>query len=313
MANVRAFRNGNWSDTNPATSPWGTGGVLYAPAATDVVYANNFQISMDVTTVTGLTLTNAASTSILFKDGATTTATVGGYFNITVSGITINANIIGGTGVNTNSTASVVNMGLNAPSTAFIVGDCTGSATVNGANYAVRLSGTGTMTITGNLVGGSGGSGRNAVLTSGVGDGVTPGSGGVLNINGNINGGTGTDNCNGLVISSVLGTANIVGNLTAGTNGGTNNGVRVSGSQNVVNVTATTISCAPSTAVSNAIDTSTSSPNTINISVTTVTGGYVNGQATINIGSGYVVLNLEADSILGGTFASVTSYAVQFT
>ena len=312
MANVRAFRNGTWSDTNPATSPWGTGGVLYAPASTDVVYANNFLISMDVTTVTGLTLTNATSASILFKDGATTTATAGGYFNITTSGITINANIIGGTGTNTNSTLSVVNMSLNAPSTAFIVGDCTGSSTV-GSTYASRLGGTGTLTITGNVVGGSGGSGRNAVNIAGVGDGVTAGSGGVLNINGNISGGTGTDNCGGLSINSLQGTINVVGNVTAGSNGGANNGIRVGGAQNVLNVTATTISCVASTATSSAIDTTNSVPNVLNITATTITGGYVNGQGTIAILNAYAVLNLESDNILGGTFLNVSSYAVYFT
>ena len=285
---------------------------MYPPAANDVVYSNNFLISMDVTTVTGLTLTNAASASILFKDGATTTATVGGYFNITVSGITINANIIGGTGSNTNTTASVLNMGLNAPSTAFIVGNCTGSATVNGANYAARLSGTGTLTITGNLVGGSGGSGRNAVIITGVGDGVTSGSGGILNINGNVTGGTGTDNCFGLSAGSVLGIINIVGDITAGANGGSNDGVRVAGALNVINIISTTISCQATSATTSAISTNTVSPNTINIAATTISGGRINGQGTISItGSSFISLNIEATNILGGSFgSSITTYAV---
>jgi len=265
---------------------------------------------MDVTTVTGLTLTNAASTSILFKDGATTTATVGGYFNITVSGITINANIIGGTSSNTNSTASVLNMGLNAPSTAFIVGDCTGSATVNGANYAVNFSGTGTLTITGNLVGGSGGSGRNAVITGGI--GVTPvsGSGGVLNINGNVSGGTGTDNCFGLVVGGNFVTVNIIGNITAGVNGGANAGIRIQGAENTINITATTISCPPSTAAISAIDSNTNLANTLNIVADTITGGRVNGQSTISTGE-YITTIIQAENILGGTFTnSVNTYAV---
>lgn len=309
MANVRAFRNGNWSDTNPATSPWGTGGVLYAPATTDVVYSNNFVISMDVTTVTGLTLTNAASASVLFKDGATTTTTAGGYFNITTSGITIYADILGGTGVNTNSTAAVVNMGLNSPSTAFIVGNQTGSSTTN-STYTTRLSGTGTLTITGNIVGGSAGSGRNGVLMSGVGDGNTAGSGGVLNINGNVNGGSGSDNCNGVVVSSILGTINIVGNITAGTNGGSNHGLSLSGSLNVYNITSTTISTPASVAGSTAIVVgNTISPNTLNITATTITGGSVNGWGTIWIGSNYITLNVEADNILGNT-TNTGSYAI---
>lgn len=311
MANVRAFRNGNWSDTNPATSPWGTGGVLYAPASTDVIYSNGFFVSMDVTTVTGLTLTNAVSASILFKDGATTTATAGGYFNITTSGITIYADILGGTGANTSSTLTVVNMGLNSPSTAFIVGNCTGSSTVNGANYAVRQTGTGTLTITGNIVGGTGGSGRNAVAITSVGNGTTAGSGGTLTINGNVSAGSGSDNCFGVAISSIQAIINVNGNVSANTAGSANEGIRLNGTQNVLNVNATTISCPVTTAASSAITCNASSPNTLNVTATTITGGYFNQQSTINVNGNFITANIEADNILGsGTLAGITTYAV---
>jgi len=86
MPNVRAFRSGNWSDTNPATSPWGTGGVLYAPAANDDVFANNFAITIDQN-VSVLSITNGSASSRLWKDGGTAaiTANASGFFNVATS------------------------------------------------------------------------------------------------------------------------------------------------------------------------------------------------------------------------------------
>ena len=69
MADVRAFRSGNWSDIT-ATSPWWNGTAIFAPAAADVVYTSNFTITAD-TTATVNTLTNASATSRVWKDGGT--------------------------------------------------------------------------------------------------------------------------------------------------------------------------------------------------------------------------------------------------
>ena len=218
MANVRAFRAGNWSDTSTSTSPWATGGTLYAPAATDVVYSNNFTIQVDTTTVTGLTVTNAASASILFKDGATTTATAGGSFNLNTSGVTLNAAIIGGT-------VACVTCSLNSPSTVTINGNITGSATTNVAtvNYS---TGSGAMVITGNIVGGSlaAGSGQNGVTYSGTGS---------LTITGSLTGGTGSAGNNFAVHSTSTGTVNITGAIIGGANNTSNSGFRLSGNGTV--------------------------------------------------------------------------------
>ena len=219
MANVRAFRNGNWSDTNPATSPWGTGGVLYAPAASDVIYSNTFTIQIDVTTATGLTVTNAASASILFKDGATTTATAGGSFNLNTSGVTLNAAVIGGT-------VACVTCSLNSPSTVTINGNITGSATTNvtTVNYS---SGSGAMIIIGNITGGSAAAGSGQA-------GVTYAGTGSLTITGNLLGGSGTSGNNFGVTSTSTGTVTITGTVTGAIGNLSNEGFRLSGNGTVV-------------------------------------------------------------------------------
>ena len=219
MANVRAFRAGNWSDTSTSTSPWATGGTLYAPAATDVVYSNSFTIQVDTTTVTGLTVTNAASASILFKDGATTTATAGGSFNLNTSGVTLNAAINAGT-------ANCVTCSLNSPSTITINGNIAGSTTTNSASGVNYSSGSGAMTITGNITGGSAaaGSGINGVSYAGTGS---------LTITGSLTGGTGSAGNNFAVNSTSTGTVNITGAIIGGANNTSNSGFRLSGNGTV--------------------------------------------------------------------------------
>lgn len=220
MANVRAFRNGNWSDTNPATSPWGTGGVLYAPATSDVIYSNTFTIQIDVTTATGLTVTNAASASILFKDGATTTATAGGSFNLNTSGVTLNAAINTGT-------ANCVTCSLNSPSTVTINGNITGSTTTNSVSGINYSSGSGAMIIIGNITGGSAaaGSGQNGVSYAGTGS---------LTITGNLLAGSGTSGNNFGVNSTSTGAVTITGTVTGAIGNSSNEGFRLSGNGTVV-------------------------------------------------------------------------------
>ena len=135
MANVRAFRSGNWSDTNPATSPWGTGGVLYAPAAGDDVYSNSYTIHVDMS-VTVNSITNNSATSRLWKDGATTTAAGGGTFNL-LNGVVFTSAILGQSSVNA-STAS-----LSGNNSATVVGIIYGN-TGGGGGRAPSLTNTGT-------------------------------------------------------------------------------------------------------------------------------------------------------------------------
>lgn len=197
MANVRAFRSGNWSDTNPATSPWGTGGVLYAPAAGDDVYSNNFTIHVDQN-VTVLSVTNNSATSRLWKDGATTTATAGGTFNL-LNGVVMTASV-----ASVGSTTDTVV--LSGTSSATFVGVVNGAiSTVN--NSGIENSGSGTLTLVGSLIGQSS-SGASPTV-------VSNSSSGIINFTGNVIGGSGV-NAKGLENSSA-GTIIVTGNVTGGT------------------------------------------------------------------------------------------------
>jgi hypothetical protein len=199
MANVRAFRSGNWSDTNPVTSPWGTGGVLYAPAANDDVYSNNFTIHVD-TNVTVNSVTNASTTSRLWKDGATTTATAGGTFNLG-NGVTVTTTIpVQG---NVAGTTTVILSGTNS---AYLVGSINGPG-ASTTNPAVQNTGTGVLTVVGSLIGQTS-SGANPSV-------VANSSSGIVNFTGTIVGGS-SANARGLDNSSA-GTIIVTGNVTGGT------------------------------------------------------------------------------------------------
>ena len=197
MANVRAFRSGNWSDTNPATSPWGTGGVLYAPAAGDDVYSNTYTIHVDQN-VTVLSVTNNSATSRLWKDGATTTATAGGTFNL-LNGVVMTASV-----ASVGSTTDTVV--LSGTSSATFVGVVNGAiSTVN--NSGIENSGSGTLTLVGSLIGQSS-SGASPTV-------VSNSSSGIINFTGTIIGGSGA-NTKGLDNTSA-GTIIVTGNVTGGT------------------------------------------------------------------------------------------------
>lgn len=91
MANVRAFRSGNWSDTNLTTSPWSNGTALFAPASNDDVWAYGYTITIDQN-ITVLSLRNVTSVSQSWKDGGAAAASPngGGYampvaYNITAT------------------------------------------------------------------------------------------------------------------------------------------------------------------------------------------------------------------------------------
>jgi hypothetical protein len=197
MANVRAFRSGNWSDTNPATSPWGTGGVLYAPAANDDVYSNGCVIHVD-TSVTVKSVTNNLATSILFKD-ATGNATAGGTFNL-LNGVAMSSTIIGsGTSV---ASDTVVLSGSNSATFIGIINGATVSS-----SQAIENSGSGTLSLVGTIIG------QNS--PNGFPTAVSNSSSGIVNFTGTITGGSGT-NARGLDNSSV-GTIIVTGNVTGGT------------------------------------------------------------------------------------------------
>jgi hypothetical protein len=214
MANVRAFRSGNWSDTNPATSPWGTGGVLYAPAPEDDVYANSFTVTVN-NSPTVVSVSTRAATSLLWKDGATANATAGGGFNLN-NGVTLTANVLSGTSSAVNTSGSVSAtlyghvFGGQSPLVKGVIHASTGTLTIYGnitggsvdTNDGASNTVNGTLTIFGNVTGG----GNNS-------SGAVNSAGGIINITGNV---LGTNlGCRG-VINSSSGRINISGNVTGG-------------------------------------------------------------------------------------------------
>ena len=137
MATYYARKNGNINATDVwAPTPTGTAGAQTF-AAGDVLVANSFAITVNVSTDLGATGE--------VRNDTTGTATAGGSFALS-NGVTLTANVIAGT-------VSVVT--LTSTNSATIVGNVTGGS----ANaYGVNHSSSGTITITGNVTGGSGSS-----------------------------------------------------------------------------------------------------------------------------------------------------------
>ena len=216
MADVRAFRSGNWSDTT-ATSPWWNGTAIFAPAAGDNVYANTWTITVDVS-ATCSAITNGSATSRVWKDGGTATATAGGSFALN-NGIILTATTGGfqsGTGslltlAGTNS-ATLVGTITTHPLTSGVgvLHSSSGTLSVTGNTapggvstaYSIHITGSGSLVMTGNAVG------SNSVTADGVRLNSAQGS---VTITGNSIGsvGLGTNNV-------LAGNVTIIGNVTAG-------------------------------------------------------------------------------------------------
>lgn len=245
MANVRAFRSGNWSDTNPATSPWGTGGVLYAPAAGDDVYSDNFTIHVD-TSVTVNSVTNASATSRLWKDGATTTAAANGTFNL-LDGIVLAAGSVIG---NNSSSVVISTVSLTGTNTGYVVSNSIIGGVGNGSQVGVTSTSSGILYVTGAVSGGSANNGN----CSGI---VNSGPGSVI-VTGNCSGGSSTGSGSPVGINnSSVGSIILVGNSVGGSSGSTAYGINNSSTGTAIivgNVVATSATNAFVSSNANAIN-----------------------------------------------------------
>lgn len=242
MPNVRAFRSGNWSDTNTTTSPWATAGVLYAPNSSDDVFTNGFTVTVD-NSPTVVSVTNASATSRAWKDGATTTASSGGGL-ILSNGQTLTAT----TGTLTTVVANFIT--LSGIKSAAFVGNVTSNAATG---YSLINTGSGTLTVTGyaEAIGsGTGGifrnqSGGNLIINGGFTSsavlfGAYQDAGGNLIVNGyaTSNGSLGISN-NG------VGTVTVVGTMTASNGGG--NAIRSTNTASLVKASGSFICAADGT------------------------------------------------------------------
>ena len=116
------------------------------------------------------------------------------------NGVTLTANV---TAKSTTANRNIVQFTAASPAAGFIVGNVTG-ATVSGSTGAVNNTSSGTLTITGNVTGGSG----SAAF------GCNNGSTGTLTVTGNATGGSGSSayGCN----NNTTGTLTVTGNATGG-------------------------------------------------------------------------------------------------
>lgn len=217
MANYFARKAGNINATDVwATTPSGTAAAQTFVAG-DVLYANNFAITVNVDT-------NLGSTGEVRNDN-TNSATAGGSFTLS-NGVTLTANAFAGS----TSTACVIFSGATGNS-ATLVGNATAS---NAAAAAASNTSTGTLSITGNCTGGSvtnaWGANNNSTGTMTITGNATAGSGsfaygvvnsstGTVTITGNVTGGSAATASWGAANNST-GTMTITGNVTGGNGGG---------------------------------------------------------------------------------------------
>lgn len=183
----------NASAANINTAIWysaPSGGVLQDWAtvvsvdSAAVLVANNRSINVNVNITAGSLRNDAVGGS-----------TAGGSFTVTVTGLTISANIITG-----SATCLIVTGTLSVT----ITGNTTGSATAN--VFGINFSSTGTLNYTGNLTGGTNTNSHALVCSSTC----------IANINGNI---TGTGASGNGINWSNSGTLNIINSSMSGSSG----------------------------------------------------------------------------------------------
>ena len=180
MALITSAASGNFN----AGATW-TGGVV--PGVGDEARAaTGHTVTINVNTTCD-EISNAGTGKFVINDGVTLTA------NVTHKGAT--------------GTTSCLEFSANSPAAAIVVGNCTGGISSTNV-FAVSNLGTGTLTITGNLTGGSVGN------SWGVRNNFT----GTINITGNCTGGSNSASAYA-VHNTTTGTINITGNCTGGSAG----------------------------------------------------------------------------------------------
>jgi len=185
MADIRATQSGDFS----STATW-NGGVV--PGSGDVAFANTFTVTVS-NARTVQAISNAAGTGI----------TAGGTFSL-LNGCNLTCTNANGVVQGATATSCITTPSLGLGSSASVAAIISHAVAFNNCG-SVSFSTAGTLSITGNLAGGSlTGSGTFAITVSGT---------GVLNVTGNVTGGVGTGH--GMIVSGAA-TISIVGNVTGG-------------------------------------------------------------------------------------------------
>ena len=276
MANVRAFRSGNWSDTSVATSPWSNGTTVFAPSSADDVWAAGFTVTIDQA-VTVLSLRNNGSASQAWKDGATAAAPNGGGYLMPVA-----YNITATNSIQCGNASCIT---YSASGSATLTSAAIGNSQTNSIN-CISITGSGTLTISASSLFGSLGGSPSWVVN------VT--SGGLVLNNCTIS--TAANNFQGCVLVGASGTLT-ANNCTI--SGGTYNanGLQNNGVSTLNNCTINAQVSVSSTSVIN------NSTGTLNINNSTITGigALSNAGGTVN------ALNCTFTASASGTpFASAS-------
>lgn len=204
MALRYAVATGNWSNT----AIW-DGGTL--PTSADDVFSNGFTVTINGT-FTVLSIRNTSNASA-------PTIAAGGQFIFANGG---NLTCTASPAIYTGSTTSVLEMTLNSPNTATFNGSVLTISNGTAASNAIKLSGTGTLTCTGNYNCDNGAFLKQILYVTGN---------GTLNVIGNLS-------------SSVTSQANIVNALRIDANATVNITGDINGSAGVTNTaTQATIYC----------------------------------------------------------------------
>lgn len=194
MATYYARKSGNINATDVwATTPSGAAAAVTF-AAGDVLVANSFTVTVNVSTDLG----SAGEV----RNDTTGGATAGGSYSLS-NGVTLTANIFAGT-------AQCVTLAGTASAT--IVGNITAGSATNA--HGVSVSSSGTLTITGAITAGTATTAHGVNVTSSV----------TLNITGNLTGGNGLSAA-ALSLATATTPVTITGNLTGGAGGNNANAI----------------------------------------------------------------------------------------
>ena len=283
MADIRATKNGNWSDATVWTPN--------PPAAGDIVRPNNFTVTVDVSFSVSEIRNDlgggaTAGGSFTLTDGVVATASNGffgtyagasiGLLNYGGAGsVTLNGNLDGSRSAVTD-TCCVSN---NSSGTIIINGNLT-SAGAGSTSQTVRNQSTGRFIITGNL--------------TSIGGTLVRNNAGTTTINGNIASNSGT------AIANTSGTVTITGNLT------TNSGTAITNTSGTITITGTLTGTGPITCISQ------SSSGVINVIGDLIASSVVNSNIQYiinNVVSGTVNVtgNLTGGSVVSSGGVSISA------
>lgn len=145
MPAVKPYKDGNWSDVNPLTSPWYSGTVLAIPDQNDDVFLNGKTINLDVN-VKLISLVNRGSGNRTWKDGSVGNSAAGGTVRV-IGSRTIEGFIVGA--ANNGSTITLNNSSLNTT----IIGtlSTSGIGSTGGYSVDIQVSYVGRVNVVGDL------------------------------------------------------------------------------------------------------------------------------------------------------------------